>query len=72
LTVGSGLLDKEVLGSTSSPMYLLVSFVELAALVTPIAGIIIELRRDIPDDRDGGLKQRIAALRGALAPDPAG
>ena len=35
-------------------MHFLALLVELAAVVTPVIGIIIELRRDIPDDRDGG------------------
>jgi len=39
-------------------MHFLALMIELAAIVTPIVGIVIELRRDIPDDDDRGLLQR--------------
>jgi hypothetical protein len=39
-------------------MHFLALMIELAAIVTPIVGIAIELRRDIPDDDDHGLLQR--------------
>jgi hypothetical protein len=38
-------------------MSLLMFLIQLAAIVTPIFGIVVELRRDLPDDRDGGLMQ---------------
>jgi len=39
-------------------MHFLALMIELAAIVTPIVGIAIELRRDIPDDDDRGLLRR--------------
>ena len=38
-------------------MHFLAFIIELAAIVTPIVGIAVELRRDISDDDDRGLLQ---------------
>ena len=38
-------------------MHFLAFTIELAAVVAPIAGILFELRRDISDDDEGGLRQ---------------
>ena len=49
-------------------MQILALLVQVAAIVTPIVGIVIELRRDIPedDDRGAGLRQPAHGAR-ALA-----
>jgi hypothetical protein len=41
-------------------MHFLAFIIELAAIVTPIVGIVVELRRDISDDDDRGLLQGCA------------
>ena len=47
-------------------MHFLALFIEIAAIVTPLVGIVIELRREIPDDDDRGLLQgRVAELGAA-------
>ena len=38
-------------------MHLLTLLIQIAAIVTPIVGIVIELRRDLPDDDDRGSRR---------------
>jgi hypothetical protein len=42
-------------------MHILALLIELAAIITPVVGIVVELRRDIADDEDGGLMQALAS-----------
>jgi hypothetical protein len=39
-------------------MHILALLIELAAIVTPVVGIVVELRRRLPDDDGGGPPQR--------------
>jgi hypothetical protein len=48
-------------------MHSLALLIEIVALVTPVIGIVIELRREIPDDDDRGLLQRRFAALGAAS-----
>ena len=43
-------------------MHILAFLIELAAIVTPVVGIVIELRRRISDD-DGGGPPRASRIR---------
>ena len=44
-------------------MHILALLIELAAIVTPVVGIVIELRRRITDDEGGGPSQRARGMR---------
>ena len=49
-------------------MQFLALAIELAAIVTPVVGILVELRRDVSDDGDNGvLRPSLARLRRSLA-----
>ena len=48
-------------------MHILAFLIELAAIVTPVVGIVIELRRRISDDEGGGPPQRGHRLSQALS-----
>jgi hypothetical protein len=57
LTAAPAGADNGVLPFLRAAMHFLALMIELAAIVTPIVGIVVELRRDIPDDDDRGLLQ---------------
>jgi len=44
-------------------MHILAFLIELAAIVTPVVGIVIELRRRISDDDGGGPSHRASPMR---------
>jgi len=44
-------------------MHILAFLIELAAIVTPVVGIVIELRRRISDDEGGGPPARARRMR---------
>jgi hypothetical protein len=57
LTQRDGAADKAAPASNHAAMHFLALLIQLAAIVTPIVGIVVELRRDISDDEGGGLMQ---------------
>jgi len=46
-------------------MHILAFLIEFAAIVTPVVGIVIELRRRISDDDGGGPSHRASSMRQA-------
>jgi hypothetical protein len=56
--------DNGVSAVADAAMHVLALVIELAAIVTPVIGIVVELRRDISDEEGGGLRQ------GGLTPAP--
>jgi hypothetical protein len=57
LTPGDDCIDNRRCFVDPASMDILALLIEIAAIVTPIVGIVVELRRDIPDDDDRGLRR---------------
>ena len=60
--------DNGVSAVADPAMHVLAVVIELAAIVTPVIGIVVELRRDISDDEGGGLLQEGLTPARPLAP----